>query len=77
MTKSMDVSAAEAWATTHEYESSGLDKSMDLYNNRIGISIDVSNKSETQIVSEVHTKVSDGSCHRIINNELVTTNEIE
>lgn len=37
-------------------------------------SIDVSNKSEAQIVSAVKTKVSNGSCRRIINNKLVATN---
>lgn len=51
-----------------------LDKSMDLFNNSIGRSIDVSNKSEAQIVSAVKTKVSNGSCRRIINNKLVATN---
>lgn len=40
----------------------------------IGRSIDVSNKSEAQIVSAVKTKVSNGSCRRIINNKLVATN---
>ena len=39
MKKAMDASAAEEWATAHEYESSGLDKSMDLFNNSIGRSI--------------------------------------
>lgn len=57
-----------------KHESSGLDKSMDLFNNSIGRSIDVSNKSEAQIVSAVKTKVSNGSCRRIINNKLVATN---
>lgn len=42
--------------------------------NSIGRSIDVSNKSEAQIVSAVKTKVSNGSCRRIINNKLVATN---
>lgn len=74
MKKSMDASAAKEWATAHEYESSGLDKTMDLFNNRIGRSIDVSNKSESQIVSAVKTKVSNGSCRRIIDNKLVATN---
>lgn len=37
-------------------------------------SIDVSNKSEAQIVSAVKTKVSNGSCRRITNNKLVATN---
>lgn len=74
MKKAMDASAAEEWATAHEYESSGLDKSMDWFNNSIGRSIDVSNKSEAQIVSAVKTKVSNGSCRRIINNKLVATN---
>lgn len=74
MTKSMDASSAEAWATAHEYESSGIDKTMDMFNNRIGRSINVSGKSEDQIVSAVKTKVRNGSCRRIVNNQLVSTN---
>lgn len=74
MKKAMDASAAEAWATAHEYGSSGIDKTMDLHNNRIGRSIDVSGKSEAQIVSAVKSKVRLGSCRRIVNNKLVATN---
>lgn len=74
MTKSMDASAAKEWATAHEAESGGIDKQMDLYNNTIGRSIDVSYKSESEIVSEVKSKVKNGNCIRIINNALYPTN---
>ncbi len=74
MTKSMDASAAKEWATAHEAESSGIDKQMDLYNNTIGRVIDVSEMSESEIVSEVKSKVKNGNCIRIINNALYPTN---
>lgn len=74
MKKSMGASATEEWATAHEYTSSGLDKKMDLFNNRIGRSISVSNKSESQIVSAVKAKIKNGSCLRIINGKLSATN---
>ena len=66
MTKSMDASAAKEWATAHEAESSGIDKQMDLYNNTIGRVIEVSGMSESEIVSEVKSKVKNGNCIRII-----------
>ncbi|SES14992.1 hypothetical protein SAMN02910429_02339 [Lachnobacterium bovis] len=36
MKQSIGSSAAEQWATAHEYNSSGIDKTMDLHNNRDG-----------------------------------------
>ena len=74
MKKSIGASAAETWATAHEYDSSGLDKEMDLHNNRIGRSIDVSGKTETQIVNSVKAKVRGGYCRRIVGGQLVATN---
>ena len=41
MKQSIGASAAEEWATAHEYESSGVDKSMDMHNNSVGRSINV------------------------------------
>lgn len=74
MKKAIGESAADVWATAHEYESTGLDKEMDLYNNAVGRSIDVTNKSDPEIYSAVKDKIVDGDCLRIVNNELVPTN---
>lgn len=46
MKKAMGESAAEEWATAHEYKSSGLDKEMDLFNNAVGRSINVVDKND-------------------------------
>lgn len=73
MTKEMDASAAEAWATAHEFDSSGIDKDMDLFNNSVGRSISVSGKTDSQIYEAVKTKVKNGNCRRIVNNKLVAT----
>lgn len=73
MKKAMDSSAAEVWATAHEYDSSGIDKEMDLYNNAVGRSINVSNKSDSEIFEAVKGKVSNGNCQRIVNDSLVAT----
>lgn len=74
MKQSIGESAAEQWATAHEYDSSGIDKTMDLHNNSVGRSIDVSGKSLTSIVSSVKSKVRNGYCRRIVNGSLVATN---
>ncbi len=74
MKKSIGVVAAEQWATAHEHDSSGVDKDMDMHNNKIGRSIDVSNKSLNSIVDSVKSKVKDGHCRRIVNGSLVATN---
>lgn len=73
MKQSIGVSAAEKWATAHEYNSSGVDKAMDLHNNSIGRGINVSGQSTANIVDSVKAKVRDGSCRRIINGSLVAT----
>lgn len=73
MKKSMNATYATIWSTAHEANSSGIDKEMDLFNNSIGCSIFVTNKSDTEIYDAVKAKVSDGTCRRIINNELVAT----
>ena len=46
---------------------------MDLYNNRIGRSINVSGRSLSSIVSLVKYKVRYGSCRRVVNGALVPT----
>lgn len=74
MKQSIDSSAAEQWATAHEYGSSGIDKTMDLHNNKVGRSIAVSGKSLSSIVSAVKSKVKNGSCKRIVKGSLVATN---
>ncbi len=74
MKKAMGESAAEQWATAHEYESSGLDKEMDLFNNAVGRSINVSDKNDSEIYNAVKDKVVNGDCRRIVDNELVPTN---
>ena len=74
MKQSIGSSAAEQWATAHEYNSSGIDKTMDLHNNRVGRSINVSGKSLSSIVSAVKSKVRNGYCKRIVKGKLVATN---
>lgn len=73
MKSAMSESDANAWATAHEADSSGIDKEMDLFNNSIGRSIDVSGKSDSQIYEAVKKKVAGGSCRRIVNGKLVAT----
>ena len=73
MKQSIGATAAEKWATAHEYNSYGIDKQMDLHNNYIGRSIYVSGKSLNAITSEVKSKVRNGSCKRIIRYKLVPT----
>lgn len=74
MKKAIGESAANEWATAHEYESSGLDKEMDLFNNVVGRSINVTDKTDSEIYNAVKDKVVNGDCRRIVNNELVPTN---
>lgn len=64
---------ANIWASTHGANASGIDIEMDLFNNSIGRSISVTNKSDTEIYDAVKAKVSDGSCRRIVNSKLVAT----
>lgn len=75
MKQSMDVESAEEWATAHEYKSTGIDKDMDLHNNMIGRGIDVDDKSESEIVTAVKTEVKNGNCVRIVDDELVATDD--
>lgn len=74
MKQSIGESAAEEWATAHENDSSGLPKRMDLHNNSIGRSLNVSGKSLSSIVSLVKSKVRNGYCKRIVRGSLVATN---
>jgi len=76
MKQSIGVSAAEQWATAHEYDSRGLDRTMDLYNNRVGRSINVSGRSLSSIVSLVKYKVRYGSYRRVVNGALVPTDGV-
>lgn len=73
MKSAMSASDANAWATAHEADSSGIDKDMDLFNNSVGRSINVSGKSDSEIYEAVKGKVKGGSCRRIVNNKLVAT----
>ena len=73
MKSAMSASDADAWATAHEAESSGIDKDMDLFNNAVGRSINVSGKSDSEIYEAVKGKVKGGSCRRIVDNKLVAT----
>lgn len=73
MKQSIGTSAAAEWATAHEYDSSGIDKQMDLHNNAVGRGINVSGKSTESIVNAVKSKVRYGSCWRIENNRLIAT----
>lgn len=74
MKSTMSESAADVWATAHEADASGIDKEMDLFNNAVGRSIDVSGKSDSEIYEAVKEKVVNGSCRRIVDGELVPTN---
>lgn len=73
MKNAMSESDADVWATAHEAESSGIDKDMDLFNNAVGRSINVSGKSDSEIYEAVKGEVKGGSCRRIVNNKLVAT----
>lgn len=73
MKSAMSASDADTWATAHEAESSGIDKDMDLFNNAVGRSINVSGKSDSEIYEAVKGKVKGGSCRRIVDNKLVAT----
>lgn len=74
MKQSIGLSEAEQWANAHEHDASGIDKTMDLHNNKVGRSIDVSGKSLSSIVNSVKSKVRNGYCRRIVKNSLVATN---
>ena len=73
MKSAMSKNDANTWATAHEADSSGIDKDMDLFNNSVGRSIDVSDKNDSEIYEAVKGKVSDGSCRRIVDGELAAT----
>lgn len=74
MKKSIGTTAAKNWATAHEYNSKGIDKEMDLFNNAVGRSINVSNKSIDGILKLVKSKVKNGNCRRIEKGKLIKTN---
>lgn len=74
MKKSIGTTAAKNWATAHEYNTKGIDKEMDLFNNSVGRSINVSYKSHDEIVKSVKNKVKNGNCRRIVKGKLVKTN---
>ena len=75
MKSAMNESDADVWATAHEADSSGIDKEMDLFNNAVGRSIDVADKSDSQIYEMVKAKIVDENCSRIVDGDLMTTND--
>lgn len=72
MKRSIGTSASEQWGSAHEADSSGIDKQMDLFNNGVGRSVNVSG-SETSVVNSVRSLVRSGRCRRIVSNRLVAT----
>lgn len=73
MVKKIGKSWAEKWANAHEYTSSGVDKEMDLRNNKIGRDSYVSGKSDSQLSSIIVSKVNTGKMWRIIGGQLTKT----
>ncbi|WP_094229022.1 DUF6973 domain-containing protein [Methanolobus psychrotolerans] len=80
MVKHIDYTWAERWATAHEYNSSGLPKTMDLWNNNKGRGIGNNNPSasDSTISNKVVIVLNSGNqLKKIVNNNLVyTCNEI-
>jgi hypothetical protein len=74
MKQSIGTAAAKEWGTAHEADSSGVDKQMDLFNNNVGRSINVSG-SESSIVNSVKSLVKSGKLRRIVKNKLVPTDK--
>ena len=73
MTKSIGKDRAKVWATAHESTSDGIDKQMDLFNNKFGRSINVTGKSDDAIAKSAKSKVKKGKCKRIVNGKLKKT----
>lgn len=73
MKKYIGEAAAREWANAHEYCSEGVDKEMDLFNNEVGLSIDVEMRTEEQIIDYVRELVSTGQCLRIVDGRLERT----
>lgn len=72
-------SFAKQWSDAHEYGSNGpeIEKTMDLYNNSIGLQLGKSYPNtilHSTFVNKTKEKVRNGSCKRIVNNKLVSTN---
>ncbi|WP_129133659.1 DUF6973 domain-containing protein [Clostridium tetani] len=65
----------EKWATAHEYGSSGLPRTMDLYNNKLGRAIAVPNlPTNSSVLSDkVYSSIKSGNGKMIVNNKLVPT----
>lgn len=88
MTIDIGAVAAEKWATAHEYNSSNsLEKTMDLYNNRIGrlntpTPQDVYTSYPIMLLPELAVQRSlsltkNGSLRRIVNGKIVATNSVK
>ncbi|ABE52036.1 DUF6973 domain-containing protein [Methanococcoides burtonii] len=80
MVRHIDYTWAYRWATAHEYYSSGLPKTMDLWNNIKGRQIGSNNPSasDSTLSSKVVIALNSGNqLKKIVNNNLVyTSNEI-
>lgn len=74
MAKSIGTSCAQRWATAYEFESMGIDKDMDLYNNQVGRNLDVADQPIGRIVALVKQQIKQGACKRIVDGKLVPTN---
>lgn len=73
MTEHLGWSWVARWASAHEAESSGIDRTMDLKNNQIGRDSHVSGKSDSQLASIMILKVNTGKMWRISDGQLVPT----
>ncbi|MEA4873998.1 hypothetical protein [Anaerorhabdus sp.] len=66
---------ANVWATAHEAESSGLSKTMDLFNNNLGRMSITRKMSTNEIQSMIRSKIKNGSAKIIVNGKLVASND--
>lgn len=73
MSKYISVSGAERWATAHEQGGSGLDYTMDMFNNRIGRNFYSSTMSYDQVIQRCKSLIREGKLRRIVRGQLVPT----
>jgi len=79
MVINVGYSFAKQWSDAHEYGYNGpqIEKTMDLHNNSIGLQLGKSYPNTTlhsTFIKKSKEKVRNGSCKRIVNNKLVSTN---